>query len=146
MSGKVLKPKGSLVTVKDGTKLFVVSKKDVEKAGALVAMVKSEGKDTKKGEQATEANVFTVVTAKTSKGQPQRSYKLTRNDRGVYKEYDPDKKKKDPAAPEKKKKRAKPTGEKKTKTKTKTAKKKLKLDKYSPEQLAQIMAIVNAIK
>ena len=132
-------------TTDDGQVLAIVDKDEIESTGGRAAIVKESGRVLKKGEQPTEANVYKVQTSKSRKLGPGKMYQLVKTEQGAFKTYDPNKKKKDPAV----KKRAKPDGEAKKKTKKKTGapkKKKVKVDGLNAEQLAQVMAILNASK
>jgi hypothetical protein len=130
-------------TTDDGQVLAIVDKDEIESTGGRAAIVKESGRVLKKGEQPTEANVYKVQTSKSRKLGPGKMYQLVKTEQGVFKTYDPNKKKKDPSA----KKRAKPgDGEEKKKKKAAPKKKKIKVDSLSAAQLAQVMAIVNANK
>ena len=130
-------------TAEDGQVLAIVDKDEIESTGGRAAIVKESGRVLKKGEQHTEANVYKVQTTKSRKLGPGKMYQLVKTEQGAFKTYDPNKKKKDPAAAAKK--RDKPDSEKKKK-KAAPKKKKVKVDGLSPEQLAQVMAILNASK
>lgn len=127
-------------TTDDGQVLAIVDKDEIESTGGRAAIVKESGRVLKKGEQPTEANVYKVQTSKSRKLGPGKMYQLVKTEQGAFKTYDPNKKKKDPAA----KKRAKPEGETKKKKKAAPKKKKVKVDSLNAQQLAQVMAIVNA--
>jgi hypothetical protein len=130
-------------TTEDGQVLAIVDKDEIESTGGRAAIVKESGRVLKKGEQPTEANVYKVQTSKSRKFGPGKMYQLVKTEQGVFKTYDPNKKKKDPAV----KKRAKPDGDaKKKKKKAAPKKKKVKVDSLNAQQLAQVMAIINATK
>lgn len=124
-------------TADDGTILAIIDKEEVESTGGRAAIVKESGRVLKKGEQPTPANIYKVQTSKSRKLGPGKVYQLVKTEQGAFKTYNPDKKKKDPAA----KKRAEPEGEKK---KAAPKKKKIKVDGLNAEQLAQVMAMIEA--
>lgn len=125
-------------TADDGTILAIIDKEEVESTGGRAAIVKESGRVLKKGEQPTPANIYKVQTSKSRKLGAGKVYQLVKTEQGAFKTYNPDKKKKDPAAA---KKRAEPEGEKK---KAAPKKKKIKVDGLNAEQLAQVMAMIEA--